>query len=255
VLAEVELSLEDAAVGVERDVELITLVECSECQGSGAAPGTFPSKCTSCGGSGETRQVRQTVFGNVMTATTCMQCGGSGEEISSPCPQCGGHGRVQVTETLTVHIPAGVDDGAQLRVSGRGQAGVKGGRAGDLYVAVRIAPHDVFRRAGDDLGVEVPVPMTIAALGGSANVPTLDGDEAIEIKPGTQSGEVVTLKNKGMPRLSGRGRGSLIALLKIETPTGMDESQREILEEFAKARGEEPSEDRGLFDRIKEAFS
>ena len=253
ILAEIELTLEEADSGVERDVEVTTLVECDDCHGSGAAPGTFPSSCSQCGGTGEQRSVRQTVFGNVMTATTCPTCGGSGQEIASPCPKCTGRGRVEVTDTLTVQIPAGVDDGAQLRVSGRGEAGVRGGRSGDLYVAISVAAHETFRRAGDDLGCEVPVPMTVAALGGEVEVPTLTGSEAIDVSPGTQSGEVIRLRGKGMTRLHGRGRGTLVALLKVETPTDLDDEQARLLHELATKRGEVAGT-RGFFDKIKEAF-
>jgi molecular chaperone DnaJ len=253
VLAEVEITLEEAATGAERDVEVMTLQECPDCGGSGSAPGTFPDRCQVCEGSGEVRHVQRTFFGNVMTASTCSSCGGTGQVIVSPCKNCRGRGRVQNTETLGVHIPAGIQDGAQLRVSGRGEAGVRGGRSGDLYVAVRVAPHEVFKRVGDDLGCEVNVPLTIAALGGSVMVPTLDGGEEIEVAPGTQSGEVVRLKSRGMPRLDGRGRGELIGLLKVETPTDLTEEQAELLRRLADLRGEDVS-DRGLFDRIREAF-
>ena len=254
VLAEIELTLEEADAGVERDVEIEILSECSECNGSGAAPGTFPSPCSDCRGTGELRQVRRTMFGNVMTATTCPRCGGAGQEITSPCPRCSGRGRIAEVETLTVQIPPGVDDGAQLRVSGRGHAGVRGAGAGDLYVAISIAPHEVFRRAGDDLGCEVAVPMTVAALGGSVEIPTLEGPEVVEVAPGTQSGHVERLRNKGMTRLHGRGRGTLVALLRVETPTDLTDEQRELLERFAAARGEQTG-GRGLFDKIKEAFN
>ncbi|MGH2807094.1 MAG: molecular chaperone DnaJ [Actinomycetota bacterium] len=253
ILAEIELTLEEADRGVEREVEVVTLGECDDCHGSGAAPGTFPTQCSECGGTGEQRQVRRTVFGNVMTATTCIRCGGSGQEIVTPCPKCKGRGRVQVTDVLTVQVPPGVDDGAQLRVSGRGEAGVRGGRSGDLYVAIRIAGHETFQRAGDDLGCEVPVPMTIAALGGSVEVPTLEGSEELEIEPGTQSGEVVRLKGKGMTRLNGRGRGTLVVLLRVQTPTDLDEEQVALLQQFAKLRDEQANA-RGFFDKIKEAF-
>lgn len=254
VLAEIELTLEEADAGVERDVEIETLAECTECSGSGAAPGTFPSNCSDCGGTGELRQVRRTMFGNVMTATTCPRCGGAGQVITSPCPRCSGRGRVAETETLTVQIPAGVDDGAQLRVTGRGHAGVRGAGAGDLYVAISIAPHEIFRRAGDDLGCEVTVPMTVAALGGTIEIPTLEGPEPVDVAPGTQSGHVERLRNRGMTRLHGRGRGTLVALVRVETPTDLTEEQRELLERFAASRGEEPG-GRGFFDKIKEAFN
>ena len=253
VLAEVELTLEEAATGAEREVEITTLASCSECDGSGAEPGTFPTRCTECGGTGEVRQVRRTVFGNVMTAAPCIRCGGRGEEISSPCNKCGGRGRVPVTDSLTVNIPPGVDDGAQLRVTGRGEAGVRGGRSGDLYVGINVAPHEIFRRAGDDLACEVAVPMTVAALGGTVDVPTLDEPEPIDIAPGTQSGEVVRLKGRGMPRLSGYGRGELVGLLKVETPRDLTDEESELLQEFARLRGERTGQ-RGLFDKIKEAF-
>ncbi len=256
ILAEVQVSLEDAAAGVERDVELETLVECSECGGSGSAAGTFPVRCSDCGGTGEMREVRRSVFGSVMTASTCARCGGTGQEVVDPCRACGGRGRVRSVETLTVRVPAGIDDGAQLRVTGRGEAGVRGGRAGDLYVVVRVQPHESFRRAGADLGCEVAVPMTVAALGGHVDVPTLDGDEPLEIPAGTQSGEVLRLKGRGMPRLEGRGRGDLVVLLKVETPGDLTAEQAELLEQLAGLR-KEPVTPRGegLFGRIKQAFS
>jgi molecular chaperone DnaJ len=254
VLSEIELTLEEADTGVERDVEIATLNECPDCEGSGAAPGTFPTRCSDCGGTGELRQVRRTMFGNVMTATPCPRCGGSGQEIASPCPRCSGRGRVTETETLTVQIPPGVDDGAQLRVTGRGHAGVRGAGAGDLYVAISISPHEVFRRAGDDLGCEVKVPLTTAALGGSIEIPTLEGPERYDVAPGTQSGEVVRLRSKGMTRLHGRGRGTLVAMLRVETPTDLTEEQRDLLERFAELRGDHVAE-RGFFDKIKEAFN
>lgn len=252
-LAEIELTLEEAAVESERELDVTALAECPDCGGSGARSGTFPTSCTECGGTGELRQVRRTMLGNVMTATACPRCRGTGQEIAHPCPRCGGDGRVEVTETLTVRVPAGIEDGAQLRVSGRGEAGARGGRSGDLYVAIRIAPHDVFQRAGADLGCEVTVPMTIAALGGRVDVPTLDGVEPIDVSPGTQSGEVVRLKARGMPRIDGRGHGELVVLLKVETPRNLTAEQDDLLRSFAAARGDEVAE-RRLRDRIREAF-
>ncbi|MFN2594216.1 MAG: molecular chaperone DnaJ, partial [Actinomycetota bacterium] len=234
ILAEVTITLEEAATETERDVELATLAECPECQGSGAAPGTFPTRCSDCDGTGEIRRVRRTMLGNVMTATTCPTCSGTGQEIAERCIHCGGAGRVEITETLTVTIPAGVEEGSRLRVTGRGAAGMRGGHAGDLYVAIDVAPHGLFRRAGMDLACEVSVPMTMAALGGELEIPTLvDENEVIEIKPGTQAGEVVRLKGKGMPRIGGRGRGELVVLLKVETPRHLDESQEELLRQLA----------------------
>jgi molecular chaperone DnaJ len=253
VLAEVALTLEEAAAGVEREVDVTTLGTCPECHGSGAEPGTTPVACRECGGTGEVRQVRRTVFGNVMTASTCPRCGGAGQEIASPCRNCRGRGRIDITESLTVRIPPGIDDGAHLRVSGRGQAGLRGGRSGDLYVQVRVLPHETFRRAGDDLGCEVPVPMTVAALGGMIEVPTLEGPDELEVSPGTQSGAVVRLRARGMPRLDGRGRGELVVLLRVEIPRDLDDEQQELLRRLAALREEEAGQ-KGLFDKIKEAF-
>ena len=253
ILAEVELTLEEAAAGAEREVEVESLAECPVCSGSGAASGTFPSTCPDCGGTGEVRTARRTMFGNVITATTCSRCGGSGQVIADPCTHCSGTGRIEVAETLTVAIPAGVDDGAHLRVSGRGQAGVRGGRSGDLYVAIRVVPHETFRRVGDDLGCEVTVPMTIAALGGEVDVPTLDGSERVEIEPGTQSGEVIRLRGRGMPRMDGRGRGELVCLLKVETPTDLDADQADLLQRIAELRGEDAGA-KGFLDKLKQAF-
>jgi molecular chaperone DnaJ len=253
ILAEVELTLEEAAVGVERDVEVSALGRCAECSGTGAAPGTSPTRCPDCAGLGEVRQVRRTMLGNVMTASTCARCNGRGQYVSDPCPRCSGRGRVPVTDTLTVRIPAGIDDGAQLRVSGRGEAGLGGGRSGDLYVAIRVLPHEVFKRAGEDLGCEVSVPMTVAALGGTVEGPTLEGPEELDIAPGTQSGEVVRLRGRGMPRLERSGRGQLVVLLRVKTPTDLDPEQADLLKSLAEARGESAGT-RGLFEKIKQAF-
>lgn len=255
VLAEVELTLEEAAEGVEREVQMETLVECADCSGSGAAPGTHPARCPDCGGTGEIREVRRTMLGNMMTASPCVRCQGSGQMIPDPCPNCRGAGRVQESESLTVQIPPGVDSGARLRVTGRGQAGWRGGRSGDLYVQIYVKEHGTFRRAGDDLACEVHVPMTVAALGGKVTVPTLDGEEELQIEPGTQSGHVEHLRGEGMPRLAGRGRGELIAVLKVMTPTDLDQEQAELLERFATLRDETTSGTRSFFERIKEAFN
>ena len=253
ILATVELTLEEVAEGVDRDVEVTTFAACTECDGTGAAPGTRPSRCMECGGAGEVRQVRRTMFGNVMTASACPRCRGTGEEVLTPCPSCSGTGRVRVTDTLSLHIPAGIDDGERLRVSGRGEAGTRGGGAGDLYVEARVLPHEVFQRVGADLGCEVAVPMTVAALGGTIEVPTLDGAEEVDIEPGTQPGEIKRFRNRGLPRLDGRGRGELVALLRVETPRELDDEQAELLSRLARLRGEAAGQ-RGLFDKLRGAF-
>lgn len=254
VLAEVELTLEEAAAGIEREVSITTLDDCEECHGSGAAPGTFPSTCPDCDGTGEIRQVRRTMLGNMMTTSPCRRCGGSGREITEPCRRCNGAGRVPLEQTLTVQIPPGVDEGAQLRVTGHGEAGLRGGGKGDLFVAIHVTEHEIFRRAGEDLACEVGVPMTIAALGGEVEIPTLDGAEAHRVEPGTQSGTLVRLRGHGMPRLNGRSRGTLIAVLKVETPVDLSTEEAETLARFAQMRGEHPGGKGSLLHRMKEAF-
>ena len=253
-LAEVEITLEDAATGTDQEVEVTTLAECDLCGGSGSAPGTSPVRCSDCGGTGELRQVRQTMLGQMITATTCPTCGGSGQEIVEPCERCRGRGRVTRTDALTVQVPPGIEDGARLRVSGRGEAGVRGGRAGDLFVGIRVTPHETFQRAGADLGCEVSLPMTVAALGGEIEVPTLEGPVTVAIEPGTQSGHIEHLKNLGMPHLRGRGRGELVVLLRVETPTELSAEEEELLARFAELRNERTGEGRSVFDKIKQAF-
>ena len=253
-LAEVTMTLEEAAIGVERDVEITTLTSCPDCEGSGARPGTSPVTCEDCGGTGEIRTMRRTMLGNIMTAHPCPTCRGEGQRIIEPCKNCRGKGRVPVTDTLTVQIPPGVDDGARLRVSGRGESGVRGGRSGDLYVVIRVAEHPTFKRAGVDIGCELKVPMTVAALGGELEVPMLiDEPEHIEVKPGTQSGEVIKLRGKGMPQLNGGRRGEMVVLLRVDTPTHLTPEQAEALAQFADLRGEKAGS-KGFFNKIKEAF-
>ncbi len=253
ILAEVVITLEEAATGVERAVEISTLGGCETCSGQGTAPGTSAVTCSGCGGAGQVRQVQRSIFGDVMTAATCPRCSGTGLEIPDPCPICGGKGRVPISEEITVMIPAGIDDGAHLKVTGRGEAGVRGAGAGDLFVQVTVEPHEVFQRGGDDLGCEVPVPFTIAALGGTVAVPTLDGSEEIEIAPGTQPGEIVRLRNHGMPRLRGRGRGTLVAILKVQVPTDLTGDQVALLAQLAELRGEEAGS-KGFVEKFKQAF-
>jgi molecular chaperone DnaJ len=252
-LAEVVLTLEEAATGVHKDVQIRTLGACEDCSGSGAAPGTSPVTCSTCGGAGQVRRVQRSIFGDVMTAVTCPGCSGTGKEISNPCPTCRGKGRTPVLDTITISVPAGIDDGARLKIAGRGEAGVRGATSGDLYVQVRVEPHEVFQRGGDDLACEVMVPFTIATLGGKVRVPTLEEPEEIEVSPGSQSGEIVRLKARGMPRLNGRGRGTLVAVLKVETPTDLDADQVDLIARLAEMRGEEAGS-KGFLEKFKQAF-
>lgn len=262
-LVDLVLTLQEAAAGGPHDVEVSVARTCAACDGSGAAPGTSPVTCETCGGQGAVQQVRQSVFGQMLTTGTCPTCRGSGQRITSLCPVCGGEGRNRSTETVTVDIPPGVDDGTRLRLTGRGEAGRNGGPTGDLYVRTRIRPHDLFTRDGNDLHCELRIPVVQAALGAALELPTLYGDETVRVPAGTQAGDIVTLRRVGMPKLSGGGaRGHLHVHCRVLTPTDLDEEQEQLLRDFAERRGEtaaelgQPGEDghRGLFGRIREAF-
>lgn len=258
-LVDVVLTLDEAASGVTRDVEVAVQRTCEVCDGSGAREGSGPTTCPTCGGAGAVQQVRNSVFGQVLTTGTCGTCRGTGTTIEDPCPGCAGEGRRRTSESVTVDIPPGVDEGTRLRLSGRGEAGRNNGQAGDLFVRVRIRPHDLFTRDGNDLHCELRIPMVQAALGAKLSLPTFDGDQALEVPPGTQSGDVLTLRRQGMPKLSGGGaRGNLHVHCHVTTPTQLDDEQRDLLRRLAEARGEtaaETSGHRSLFHRLRGAFA
>ncbi len=254
----VRLTFREAVFGVQRQVEVTTPVHCDTCEGTGARPGTSAARCSDCQGAGELRRVRQSILGQVITAVPCPRCQGTGQSIESPCTDCRGEGRRPETRTLTVDIPAGVDDGSTLRLAGHGPAGFRGGPNGALFVHLAVAPDDVFTRDATDLHATVHVPVTLAALGGSVPFATLDDSRDLSIPPGTQSGFVVPLRGLGVPRLRGRGRGDLFIHVQVDTPTGLDDRQRELLAELAAARGEElgePPAPEGLFSRLRSALS
>jgi molecular chaperone DnaJ len=250
-----ELSFVDAAFGGQHDVTVRTAVACETCHGSGAEPGTSPTRCPTCEGAGEVRRVRQSILGQMVTASVCDRCHGTGEIIESPCSTCRGDGRKVEDRTYTVDVPGGLDDGQTLRLSGRGAVGPRGGAAGDLYVHVRVRPHDRFVRQGYDLVHELHVPLTQAALGAHFPYETLDGVEDFVVPAGTQTGRVFRLRGRGIPHVDGRGRGDLLVQVVVDTPTGLAGRQEELLRELAAERGEDvaPAET-GLFSRIKSAF-
>jgi molecular chaperone DnaJ len=251
----VHLEFEEAVFGAAKDVSLRLPVPCPECDASGAKPGTSPVSCPECGGSGQVRRVRQSLLGQVVTAGACHRCGGMGRTIPDPCPRCRGEGRVTEERTYTVDVPAGVGDGTTLRLTGRGSAGPRGGGLGDLYVHLRVRPHDRFERDGYDLVDELAVPMTVATLGAELAYETLDGEEVLTIAPGTQSGKVLRLRGRGVPHVDGRGRGDLLVHLAVETPTRIDERQEELLRELAALRGEDVAPpDHGLMSKIRGVF-
>lgn len=229
-----EISLEEAFRGVEKEIEVPRTERCNVCGGSGAAPGTSLKTCGRCGGTGQIQNVRTTGFARFVTVTPCNVCGGSGTVVETPCSECRGSGIVKRRRIITVKIPAGVDDGQQLRLRGEGEASPSGGPPGDLYVNISIRPHPYFKRKGADLYYDLKIGFPQAALGTEVTVPTLDGDIVVNIKPGTQPGEVLRIRGKGMPKLGGYGRGNLMVRVNIDVPTSLTPKQRELLEELAK---------------------
>lgn len=226
----VEIDLKEVLTGVERVVTIPRKEACTACRGDGVRPGTRRQECPDCGGAGQV-QVRQGFF---VLASTCHRCRGEGSIVTAPCPACRGQGRLEVERRIRVKIPPGVDDGVRLRLSGEGEAGVRGGQRGDLYVMVQIRPHEFFERQEGDLLCEVPVMFPTAALGGEIDVPTLEGRATLKVPAGTQSGKVLRLRGKGLPHLHGPGRGDQLVRVTVETPTHLTTAQRRLLEEFAR---------------------
>ncbi len=245
-LVAVELELDEVVFGVQKEVRVNTVVKCETCVGNGAKPGSTLVTCEHCGGQGSVLRAQQTLFGAVQAAAPCGACDGTGQIIPEPCEDCHGEGRTRAVRTHTVDIPAGVESGARLRLRGDGASGINGGPAGDLYVEIRVKPHPVFKRDGNDLHTRITVPMTLAALGTAFTLETFDGEQELNIRPGTTSESTLTLSGLGVGRLRGGGRGSLYVHIGVETPKKLDERQRELLEELAQLRGEhrvEPTHD------------
>jgi molecular chaperone DnaJ len=259
-LIPVELELDETVFGTTKEITVDTAVLCSVCSGAGTAPGTHPATCATCQGRGEVQSVQRGFLGQVISSRTCPSCAGTGQVIPEPCPECGGDGRVRARRTIPVKVPAGVEDGMRIRLTGHGEVGPGGGPAGDLYVEIHERPHPVFTRDGEDLHCRVTLPMTAAALGTTLNLKTLDGEEDLDIRPGTQAGSVLTLRGHGAPRLRASGRGNLVVHVEVQTPTRLDAEQEKLLREFAALRGEDlPNAGReaqgGLFSRVRDAFN
>jgi molecular chaperone DnaJ len=255
VAAEVTIDFVDSASGVSRDVSLHVAVPCATCEGTGAEPGTDPVQCPACGGAGRVQQVSNTVFGQFVRAQTCGRCGGAGRVVEHPCKTCDGAGRIVEERRLSVDIPPGIHDGQRIRLGGEGHAGELGGRAGDLYVLVRVRPDPRFVREGHDLISQVDLTITQAALGATVTVPTIDGDVDLEFEPGTQPGQVRVIDGAGMPVLQGRGRGDLRLLVNVTVPRRLTDEQRRLLAEFERTADDETYRlDEGFFDKLKSAF-
>ena len=252
----VEITFEQSVFGAQIPVELKLPDRCDDCDGSGAGEGTKPVTCSDCGGSGQVRRVRQSVLGQMVSTSPCPRCGGLGQVITTPCASCRGEGRVTVAKSYTVEVPAGVVSGSTLRLTRRGAAGPRGGSHGDLYVHLRVQPHERFRREDDDLVTDVPISIAQASLGTKLVLETLDGDEDLAIPPGTQPGHEFVLRGRGVPRLHGRGRGDLRAIVRVEVPTKLSGDEVELLRKYAEGRGERVGDPgSSLFSKIKSAFS
>jgi len=253
--AEVVLDLGGAAFGTTASIDLRIPVACSRCDGNGCEPGTHPSRCDVCGGSGEVRQVRRSILGQIVTASPCGVCAGTGRRILSQCRDCRGDGRVLAERMIEVEVPAGVDDGQRLRLTGRGSAAPRGGQSGDLYVTVRVRKHADFERHGDDLVHVQRVSIAQAALGAVLTVPTLEGAHELTVPPGTQPGHMFRVKGEGVPSLRGRGRGDLLVRVDVEVPTRLDDEEVGLLLRLAELRGEAVSPpEKGVFSKLRSAF-
>jgi molecular chaperone DnaJ len=257
VAIEVEVELAEVATGVRREVTYDVVAACEHCHGNGAEPGTPISTCERCGGSGELRAVTRTPFGQMVRSTTCDVCGGAGKVPETPCEVCGGSGRTRQSRTSTIEIPAGIETGQRMRISGAGHAGEPGAPPGDLYVEVLVAEDERFERDGTDLIGTASIPATEAMLGTTVTVQTLEGEEEIEVEPGTQPGHQYVLKGIGLPRLSGRRRGNQRVILEVVVPTNLNDEQRELAERLDETLEEvnlTPRHGEGLFGRFRRAF-
>lgn len=254
-----EITLEEAAFGGKKEIRVPRTELCGTCHGTGAKPGTSPVTCSKCGGTGQIRITQNTIFGRMVNVSTCDRCMGEGKIVEHPCPTCRGRKYVKRTHTVEVKIPAGVDTGSRLRMAGYGENGERGGPPGDLYIIIRVRPDSRFRRQGDDLFTDVTISMVQAALGTEVEVPTLEGPETVRIPEGTQHGDTIVLRGKGIKHLRGAGRGDQHIVVSVRTPTRLSEREKALLRELAALRGERVSagdseREKGFFERVKDAL-
>lgn len=257
-LLRVEIDLDEVIFGTHRDLEVDTAILCETCNGSCCQPGTAPVTCDICHGTGSIQRAVRSLLGNVMTSSPCGTCRGYGTVISTPCITCQGQGRIRARRTVPVDIPAGIDTGLRLQMPGSGEVGPAGGPSGDLYLEMKVRHHDVFSRDGDDLLCTLEVEMTDAILGTSATVRALDGDIELEVRPGTQSAEVLTIRERGITHLRGSGRGDLKVGIQVLTPMKLDHRERELLKQFAAGRKQQAPVlaqfQQGLFAKLRDRF-
>ncbi|MGK2965243.1 MAG: DnaJ C-terminal domain-containing protein, partial [Tepidiformaceae bacterium] len=251
------VTFEEAAFGTEKEVEYPRMERCDRCTGKGAEPGTELVSCAECNGQGEIRRVQQSVFGQFVNVATCPRCRGEGKTISSPCTQCRGSGRERKNRKIQVKVPAGIDDGSQMRLTSEGEAGERGGEEGNLYVVFHVQKHAAFERVDDHILYELPLNIAQAALGAKVTVPTLDGDTELEIPAGTQSDDDFVLRGKGVPHLQRNGRGDQIVKVNVVVPEELTEEQRALLEQLAATMGTPtiPKKDKSFFERLRDAVA
>lgn len=251
----VDLSFEEAVFGVEKEIEITRDEVCQTCNGSGAEPGTSPVRCSNCNGTGEVRQVRQTILGSMVQVGTCSVCNGVGETISTPCHTCQGRGLERLTRKKVVSIPGGVDNGTQIRLAGEGQPGLNGGPNGNLYISIFVKSHKFFRRREQDIILDLDVNIAQAVLGTEVDIPTVDGPAKLRIPAGTQPGKVLRMRGKGVPHLRSNGRGDQLVVVNVEVPTRLTSEQRELFEQLAKSLGSEVHpQERSFLDWLKETL-
>lgn len=250
-----DLSFEEAVFGAEKEIEITRDETCATCNGTGSEPGTSPVRCKNCNGSGEVRQVRQTILGSMVQVTTCPACNGQGEIIETPCHECQGRGQVRRTRKKVVSVPAGVDTNTQIRLAGEGQPGINGGPNGNLYIVINVKPHKYFRRRDYDILMDLNVNIAQAVLGAEVEIPTVDGEATLKIPAGTQPGKVLHMRGKGVPHLRSNGRGDQLVVVNVEIPTRLNQEQRQLFEQLAKSLGSEVQpQERGFLDWLKEAL-
>ena len=250
------LSFEEAALGCEKEINLVRDEECPTCGGTGAAPGSKVETCSTCNGTGQERVISNTPFGRIQNIRTCSRCRGSGKIITEPCPKCKGRGKVRVSKRRTVKIPAGIDNGQIVTIRGQGGLGERGGEPGDLLIVISVRPHRFFKRQGDNLYIELPLTFTQAALGAEIDVPTLGKPVKYRFPEGTQPEQVFCIRGEGVPHLRGGGKGDLYVTASVEIPKKLSEKQKNLLREFeASASGNQYEKKKSFFDRLKDAFS
>jgi molecular chaperone DnaJ len=250
------IAFEEAVFGAEKEIEVSRHEICPTCRGTGAEPGTSPIRCPECGGTGQVRRAQQSIFGSFVNVSICPRCGGAGEIVQTPCSTCHGTQTVERSRKLSINIPAGVDDGTRIRITGEGEAGTYGGPAGNLYVVLHVKPHKYFQRREDDILLSININIAQAALGDEITVPTLEAEEKLSIPAGTQTGSVFRIRGAGVPRLNRGGRGDEVVMVNVVVPTNLNAEQKRLLSELGKTLGNNvvPQEEKNLFERLKDAL-